>query len=358
MKKQGISTRSIVKAREKALAKSKDQKSIEESFQVVATEDNKNEDMSKQEDMAEGKEDFLTDLGSKLEQLDNNIKMLNTTMDTRMKNINRSIEDKMSGIKKKIEEFDSRIVELNQKMAVFEGSISGFQKSFDEKTNAVTMRLNNVELNIGRFQKLADSAENQARALGIENEELKRNQRESIDKIEKLELMVDDLQGRSRHNTLIFKGFPERIEGDNSSWDKVSTLILDFLHDYLDIDESKIVIERAHRTPMHLSTKQGTRSTDKPRPIYVAFLSWQMSSLVLSNAHKLKDNPLVYGEEQNETQIYIEQMHSPLVTQKRKEMLIKRWKLRQKHLDWKIIMKYPEAKRNVDKEMETEAETP
>ena len=243
-------------------------------------------------------------------------------------------------------------------MAVFEGSISGFQKSFDEKTNAVTMRLNKVELNIGRFQKLADSAENQARALGIENEELKRNQRESIDKIEKLELMVDDLQGRSRHNTLIFKGFPERIEGDNSSWDKVSTLILDFLRDYLEIDESKIVIERAHWTPMHLSTKRGTRSTDKPRPIYVAFLSGQMSSLVLSNAHKLKDNPLVYGEEQNETQIYIEQMHSPLVTQMRKEMLIKRWKLRQKHPDWKIIMKYPEAKRNVDKEMETEAETP
>ena len=242
---------------------------------MVATEDNKNEDMSKQEDMAEGKEDFLTDLGSKLEQLDNNMKMLNTTMDTRMKNIKRSIEDKMSGIKKKIEEFDARIVELNQKMAVFEGSISGFQKAFDEKTNAVTMRLNNVELNIGRFEKLADSAENQARALGIENEELKKNQRESIDKIKKLELMVDDPQGRSRRNTLIFKGFPERIEGDNSSWDKVSTLILDFLHDYLEIDESKIVIERAHRTPMHLSSKRGTRSTDKPRPIYVAFLSWQ-----------------------------------------------------------------------------------
>ena len=92
---------------------------------------------------------------------------------------------------------------------------------------------------------------------------------------------------------------------------------------------------------MHLSTKRGTRSTDKPRPIYVAFLSWQMSSLVLSNAHKLKDNPLIYGEEQNETQIYTEQMHSPLVTQKRKEMLIKRWKLRQKHPDWEIIMKYP-----------------
>ena len=175
--------------------------------------------MSKQ---AEGKENFLTDLGSKLEQLDNNMNMLNTTMDTRMKNSNRSIEDKMNGIKKKIEEFDTRIVELNQKMAVFESSISGFQKSLDEKTNAVTMRLNNVELNIGHFEKLAHSAENQASALAIENEELKKNQRESIDKIKKLELMVNDLQGRSRRNTLIFKGFPKRIEGDNSSWDKES----------------------------------------------------------------------------------------------------------------------------------------
>ena len=102
-KKNGISTRSIVKAREKALAKGKDQKSIEESFQVVATEENKSEDISKQEDMAEGgaegKDNFFTDLGSKLEQLDKNMKLLNTTMDTRMKNINRSIEDRMSGIK-------------------------------------------------------------------------------------------------------------------------------------------------------------------------------------------------------------------------------------------------------------------
>ena len=70
MKKQGISTRSIVKARGKALAKSKDQKSIEESFQVVATEENKSEDMSKQEDMAEGgaeeRKIFLLILGQSL----------------------------------------------------------------------------------------------------------------------------------------------------------------------------------------------------------------------------------------------------------------------------------------------------
>ena len=117
----------------------------------------------------------------------------------------------------KIGEFDTRIVELKQKMAVFEGSISRIQKSLDEKMNAVTLRLNNVELNIGHFKRLADSAENQARALAIENEELKKNQRKSIEKIEKLELMVDDLQERSRRNTVIFKGFPERIEGDTSS---------------------------------------------------------------------------------------------------------------------------------------------
>ena len=70
MNKQGISTRSIVKAREKALAKSKDQKSVEESFQVAATEENKSEHRSKQEDMAEDgakrKEDFLLILGQRL----------------------------------------------------------------------------------------------------------------------------------------------------------------------------------------------------------------------------------------------------------------------------------------------------
>ena len=139
--------------------------------------------------------------------------------------------------------------------------------------NAVTLRVNNLEQNIGRFEKLADSVENQARTLALENEELKENQRESTKEIKKLELMISDLQGRSRHNTIVFKGFLESIEGDTSSWDKVSMLILDFLHDYLEIDGSKIVIEIEHWTPTHLSAKRRTRITDKPRPIYAAFLS-------------------------------------------------------------------------------------
>ena len=169
----------------------------------------------------------------------------------------------MDGIRKKIEEFDMRIVELNQKMA-FEGSTNRIKKSLDEKMNAVPLRVNNIKQNIGRFEKPASSAENQARALAIKNEELKENQRESTEKIKTLELMVDDLQGKSRCDTLIFKSFPKSIEGDTSSWEKVSTLILDFLHDYLEIDVSNIVTERAHRTPTHLSTKWGTRITDKP----------------------------------------------------------------------------------------------
>ena len=52
--------------------------------------------------------------------------------------------------------------------------------------------------------------------------------------------MVSDLQGRFRHNTIVFKGFLESIEGDTSSWDKVRMLILDFLHDCLEMDGAKL----------------------------------------------------------------------------------------------------------------------
>ena len=138
-------------------------------------------------------------------------------MDIRMKNINRRIEDRMSRIKKKIKEFDTRVVDLNQKMAVFEGGISRIKKPLDEKMNVVTLRLNNRELNIGHFEKLANRAENQARAFAIENEDLKKNQTEGIDKIEKLEPMVDDLLRKIQVQHLNIQGFLERIEGDNSS---------------------------------------------------------------------------------------------------------------------------------------------
>ena len=61
-----------------------------------------------------------------------------------------------------------------------------------------------------------------------------------------LEATVDDLQGRLRRNTLVFRGIPEGTE-ENASWSSCKILINSILLKYFNIEN--VNIERAHRSP-------------------------------------------------------------------------------------------------------------
>ena len=102
--------------------------------------------------------------------------------------------------------------------------------------------------------------------------------------------LVDDLQGRLRRNTLVFKGIPEEAKGKEGSWLQAQNFIAKLLVDHLGMDHNQLGIQRAHRSSKHRKSHQ--QSHNRPRPIFVAFQSWKVAAeVLLKKAKMLRDNP-------------------------------------------------------------------
>ena len=74
--------------------------------------------------------------------------------------------------------------------------------------------------------------------------------------ISELEETVDNIQGRLRRNTVIFKGVPKGMEG-GPHWTHCKTLILKILKENVGF-QSDPVIERAHRSPTIQDSRRRT----------------------------------------------------------------------------------------------------
>ena len=106
------------------------------------------------------------------------------------------------------------------------------------------------------------------------------------------------------------------------------------------MDHDRLEIQRAHRSSKRQRSHQ--QPHNRPRPIFVAFQSWKVAAEVLKKAKMLRDNPYLYeGKEVKEVGLYIEQMYSPTVTQKRKAALRVRWSLKKTNPSWIVFLRYP-----------------
>ena len=217
------------------------------------------------------------------------------------------------------------------------GDVDTRTKSMEEKLACVSDRLSTVESKMSTVEEKAENAIEQATAVRVENGSLEVRLKKIEHEMQKSQDVIDDLQGRLRRNTLIFKGFPEDAEGKNGNWGDVEHMVVQFCVDKLGLDEDKIKIERAHRTP---TSRHQSYELKRPRPIYAAFLSWKSAADVLGQIKKTKD--LSFKFQGKEHLIFVEQFYSPNVAAKRKRALKKRWQLKQDHPDWKIWMKYPD----------------
>ena len=125
-----------------------------------------------------------------------------------------------------------------------------------------------------------------------------------------LEATVDDLQGKSRRNTLVFRGIPEGTE-ENASWSSCKILINSILSKYFNM--KNVNIEQAHHSPAVRDPNKETL-----HPVIVAFLHWEDANTILFQAPKvLKSNP-VKVKDGSTLRVFVDRLYSPKITQEEK----------------------------------------
>ena len=92
-------------------------------------------------------------------------------------------------------------------------------------------------------------------------------------------------------------------------------------------------IDRAHR-----SKKQSEEKKDEPRPIFVKFTSWKNAQLYKSFV--VKNNKYLKSKGKSVT-VFVDQMYSQNVSERRKQAFEARKKLREEGENTKTFVKYP-----------------
>ena len=112
--------------------------------------------------------------------------------------------------------------------------------TLETKFDSLITKINNIELDVKTVmkaleekvdagQRLADITDNQNRANDVELGKVKAQSEENFYRLEQL---VDDLQGRLRRNTLVFKGIPEEAKGKEGSWLQPGNFISNLLESW------------------------------------------------------------------------------------------------------------------------------
>eukprot|EP00794_Sanderia_malayensis_P001639 gene1639-1817_t len=134
----------------------------------------------------------------------------------------------------------------------FSSSVTNIQ----EKENEICSKIDGFESNMAEVE--------------IVISKLKHDLESSTSQIANLENQIDDLTNRQCRKTLIFKGFPEKCEEEDTC-DSCRSFLTEFIGQKFD---QNVEIERAHRTKKKFRPSN-VNDSNPPRLIFAEFLSWR-----------------------------------------------------------------------------------
>ena len=222
---------------------------------------------------------------------------------------------------------------LEAKMDLILTRIDKVEENMESKFSSLVTRVTQLESSVQKITKDVETTKLIANDAHFESKNLKDLLAVQLKLIQSLENTVDDLQGRLRRNTLVFRGIPEGTEAGNS-WNSCKELINLILVDSFGMAD--VEIERAHRSPTMRDFSKAT-----PRPIVLSFLSWEDANTIRSKAPRaMKHNP-PKRKDCTVLDVSVDQMCSPKISEAGNEALKKRWQIKQKHPNWSVFFKYP-----------------
>ena len=146
------------------------------------------------------------------------------------------------------------------------------EENIESKFSSLVTRVTQLESSVQKITKDVETTKLIANDAHFESKNLKDLLAVQLKLIQSLENTIDDLQGRLRRNTLVFRGTPEVTEA-GSSWNSCKELINLILVDSFGMAD--VEIESAHRSP---TTRDFSKAT--LRPIVVSFLRWEDANTI------------------------------------------------------------------------------
>ena len=163
---------------------------------------------------------------------------------------------------------------LSDVMTQLKGMSHEMNQRFDTMNNQFDSLNDSVT---GLRQDVTQLAE-EVECVKNENEQLRFENRDLTRRLEEAENKLDDLEGRSKRNNLIFSGLKKRTGTEYESWDDCEKLVKDVIKDQLKIDDD-MQFDRVHRL-----------GKDPNSPIVARFTSFKDKERVLREKRKLRES--------------------------------------------------------------------
>jgi regulator of replication initiation timing len=135
------------------------------------------------------------------------------------------------------------LADLMSKLLSMETSMDSMNRSVNSKLDQVSDDVQKMKAEFGFMQAEVQTWKDKVDALEEENEELKATNKELLERVVKIENNVDDLEGRSRRQNLLFHGL-RREEGETQ--EILELRLREIFTDQMDIADH-IEFDRVHR---------------------------------------------------------------------------------------------------------------
>ena len=177
---------------------------------------------------------------------------------------------------------DPTLADVMAKLVSVDSSMNDMSRSMNLKLDQVSDDVQEMKAEFGHLQREVQTWKDKVVTLEKENDELKRSNNALLDRVSRIEKNVDDLEGRSRRQNLLFHGL-HREEGETQ--ESLEVQLQDIFTDKLELAED-IEFDRVHR----LGSKANA-------PVIARCTYYKDKIKILKEKHKLKGTDIFIGED-------------------------------------------------------------
>ena len=156
--------------------------------------------------------------------------------------------------------------------------LTGMQQDMNQRFDTVNGHFDSLNDSVTGLREEVTQLAAEVEEMKKENEQLRTENQALTDRLDETEKKLDDLEGRSKRNNLIFRGLKKQTSSEHESWDDCENLVKDMLRDQLKINDN-VQFDRVHRL-----------GNDTTSPIIARFTNFKDKQRVLKEKRKLKDS--------------------------------------------------------------------